>query len=78
MSLIDCREFKYRCYTKWYSKVLHLIFPLYMMKQFSLIVCLQMKISDTNFGARLEPGAFVGKIPVIFLNFCLQYIFGSG
>lgn len=73
MSLIDCHEFKYCCYTKWYSKVLHLIFLLYLMKQFSLIVCLQMKISKTQcmyFGTRLEPGALVSKIPAIFLNFC--------
>lgn len=76
MSLTDCRELKYRCYAKWYSKVLPLIFPLYLMKQFSLIVALEMQISNTNFGTRLEPGAFVAEIPVIFLPFCL-YVFGS-
>ena len=81
MSLRDCHEFKYGCYAKWYSDILHLIFPLYLMKQFSLIVCLQVKISKTqctDLGTRLEPGVFVGKIPVIFLNFCLQYFFGPG
>lgn len=77
MSLTDCCELKYRCYAKWYSKVLPLIFPLYLMKQFSLIVALEMQISNTNFGTRLEPGAFVAEIPVIFLPFCLQYVFGS-
>jgi len=75
MSFIDWRE------CKWDYHVLHLIFPLYLMKQFSFTVCLQMKAYKaecTNSGSRLEPGAFVGKSPVLFPNFCLLSVFGCG
>jgi len=36
------------------------------------------KAECTNSGSRLEPGAFVGKSPVLFPNFCLQSVFGCG
>jgi len=78
MSFIDCCERKCS-YKMWDCHVVHLYFPLYMMKEFSFTVCLQMKAYKaecTNSGSRLEAGAFVGKIPVISPNFCLQSFFG--
>lgn len=41
----DCCEFKCCWCPKWYSKVPHVIFPPYLMKPFSFIVCLQMQVS---------------------------------